>query len=296
MQAVLAHVVRERRQRQLLRDLRLADERARAAPTYEMTLAHELVERCTDRQARDSEVGAQLALRRDRLADRQALDEVEHLLARLALLRHRAASSGSGAGDSASAASAAKRFSPVSGSKKWKRSGSTATLSGAPGQALVRASRRAVNSECASGSSEASVGATSSRSAVTGGALTGNSACTSAPSSSTTLGSMASFGFPACGKAASSKHSGRIPSTTLFVRIFGLRAGIGTRNWPNTSMFPSTAASTRFIVGDPMNAATKRFRGRWYRLCGVSSWRIFPARMTATRRPRVIASTWSCVT
>ena len=54
-----------------------------------MPFADEVVERCADRQARDAEVGAELALGRDRLADGQPLDQVEHALARLALLRHR---------------------------------------------------------------------------------------------------------------------------------------------------------------------------------------------------------------
>jgi hypothetical protein len=55
-------------------------------------------------------------------------------------------------------------------------------------------------------------------------------------------------------------------------------------------------ASTRFIDGEPMNAATKTFRGCRYSTCGSSNWTMCPSRMTATRWPSVMASVWSCVT
>ena len=55
-------------------------------------------------------------------------------------------------------------------------------------------------------------------------------------------------------------------------------------------------ASTMFMAGEPMNPATKRFTGWSYRRCGVSTCCSFPFRITATRSPMVIASTWSCVT
>ena len=45
-----------------------------------------------------------------------------------------------------------------------------------------------------------------------------------------------------------------------------------------------------------MKPATKMSRGCSYRRCGVSTWSISPSRITATRWPSVIASTWSCVT
>ena len=64
----------------------------------------------------------------------------------------------------------------------------------------------------------------------------------------------------------------------------------------NESVPPATSASTRFIDGEPMNAATNRFAGRWKRFCGVSTCCSRPSRSTATRWPSVIASTWSCVT
>jgi hypothetical protein len=69
-----AHVLAEGRQRQLLRDLRLADERAAAVPPDEVALAHEVVEGSAQGQARDAELLAEAPLGRDRLADAQALD------------------------------------------------------------------------------------------------------------------------------------------------------------------------------------------------------------------------------
>ena len=55
-------------------------------------------------------------------------------------------------------------------------------------------------------------------------------------------------------------------------------------------------ASTRFIAGEPMNAATNRFAGWSKSVSGVSHCCRTPPRMTATRWPSVIASTWSWVT
>ncbi len=63
------------------------------------------------------------------------------------------------------------------------------------------------------------------------------------------------------------------------------------RTWPF-----ATSASTRFIAGEPMKAATKRLAGRAYSSWGVSTCWIRPSRMTATRWPSVIASIWSWVT
>ena len=86
--AAAAHVLAERGHRQLLRDLRLLDVGAAAAPADEVALAGEVVERGADGQARDAEIGAELPLGGDRGADAEPLDQVEHLLARRALLRH----------------------------------------------------------------------------------------------------------------------------------------------------------------------------------------------------------------
>src|SRR5207245_10007505 len=122
-----ADVVCEGRHRQLLRDLRLADERAGAAPAHEVALPHEFVERGAYRQPRHAEIRAELALRGDRLAGLEALDHVEHALAGRVLLRHDAAcSAGSRCGVSTRAALPERMLAPVVGSKKWKRDGSTA--------------------------------------------------------------------------------------------------------------------------------------------------------------------------
>jgi hypothetical protein len=82
-----AHVLAERRHRQLLRDLRLAHEGSRAALSQQEALADEVVERGAHRQARDAEVERQLPLRRDRAADAQLVDQIDDALAGLALLR-----------------------------------------------------------------------------------------------------------------------------------------------------------------------------------------------------------------
>ena len=59
---------------------------------------------------------------------------------------------------------------------------------------------------------------------------------------------------------------------------------------------PWPSAATRFIAGEPMNAATNTFAGSSNRRSGVSHCWMVPSRSTATRSPSVIASTWSCVT
>ena len=86
-QPAAAHLLAERRHRQLLRDLRLADVRAAAAPADEIALARKLVDRRPHGQPRDAEIVTQLPLGRDRAADADLLDQVEYLIARLALLR-----------------------------------------------------------------------------------------------------------------------------------------------------------------------------------------------------------------
>jgi len=59
---------------------------------------------------------------------------------------------------------------------------------------------------------------------------------------------------------------------------------------------PTALLGTRFIDGEPMNAATNRLAGFVYSFCGVPiCWRR-PLFITAIRSPMVIASTWSCVT
>ena len=90
---------------------------------------------------------------------------------------------------------------------------------------------------------------------------------------------------------------GRIPRITS--RTPGSRgtSGASGRVMPANATLPSpTVASTTFIDGEPMNAATKRFAGIVEERCGVSHCCSTPSRSTATRWPSVIASTWSCVT
>ena len=128
----LAHVVAERGDRHPLRDLRLGDERAGAAAAGQMALADEVVERRADGQPRDAEVDAEQALGRDRVADVERLDQLEHLLARLALLRHRSPLSSAGvpAGDGL-------RQQP-------RRRSADRRTGGAPGRPRARACRRRV--------------------------------------------------------------------------------------------------------------------------------------------------------
>src|ERR671926_919826 len=83
-----AHVLAERRQRQLLRDLRLADEGATAVAPREIPLADELIEGGAERQPRHAEVAAQPPLRGNRLADAELADQLHDLVADLLLLRH----------------------------------------------------------------------------------------------------------------------------------------------------------------------------------------------------------------
>ena len=83
-----AHVVGERRHRELLGDLGLADECPRAVAPHEIALTDEIVERCANGQPGHAEVGAQLPLGRDRVADRELLDEVEDQVSGRCLFRH----------------------------------------------------------------------------------------------------------------------------------------------------------------------------------------------------------------
>ena len=65
---------------------------------------------------------------------------------------------------------------------------------------------------------------------------------------------------------------------------------------PPTLMSPSSSVpSNRFIAGGPMSPATKTFAGRSYNSVGESNCCSCPARITATRSPIVMASTWSWV-
>ena len=83
------HVVAEGADIDALRDLRLGDERPRAAPPHEVALPDELVERGPDGEPRHAEIDSELPLRRDRIADIERLDELEDALPRLPLFGQR---------------------------------------------------------------------------------------------------------------------------------------------------------------------------------------------------------------
>ena len=87
-QPAAPHVVCERRHGELLGDLRLAHERAGAVSADQVALPDEIVEGGAHREPGNAEVRAQLTLGRDRVADGVLLDEVEHEIPGLRLLRH----------------------------------------------------------------------------------------------------------------------------------------------------------------------------------------------------------------
>src|SRR6478752_762165 len=284
-QTAAAHVVAERGDVHALRDLGLRDEGPRATPAHEVSLAHEPFESRAHRQPRDTEVETELALGGDRRADLEAVDQLQHLVPRLALLGQCATSSGT--------PSAASRE-PVWGSKKWNRRVSTASSTTSPTRAVVRGSTRAANRAWVAGKPPPT--AVSSASAVTGGASTVKKMCASEPSSSSTSTRAEIVGTRRA-TAASSKSSGRSPTTTRSRPAGGRFSGeSGTRYCPKHASSPSIVASTRFIAGEPMNAAMNRSSGRSYRSLGRAICWIRPSRITATRWPSVIASVWSCVT
>ncbi len=97
-----------------------------------------------------------------------------------------------------------------------------------------------------------------------------------------------------------SKCSGRTPTVTVRSPASAAAATAsretGTTLSPNFTPPSVIGTSTRFIAGEPMKPATKRFAGRSYMLRGVSTCCSRPSLRTATRSPMVMASTWSCVT
>ena len=108
-QPARAHVVAEGARVHPLRDLGLGDKGPGTTAADEVAVAHEIVERGSDRQPRDSEVGAQVALGRDCLPDLERLDQVEDALTGLALFRHGTAAY--------AGADRLSRRAPVAGSK-----------------------------------------------------------------------------------------------------------------------------------------------------------------------------------
>ncbi len=156
-----AHVLGEGGHGQLLRDLRLAHERAGAAPAHEVALPDELVQRRPHGQPRDAEIDAQLALRAGSPRRPEPLDQVEDALPGLALLGHPRLCAGLLVNTTGvrrrlrRPARSPSRLSPVCASKKWNRDGIDRERRCVPPHARATSSgRRArVKSDFASASS-----------------------------------------------------------------------------------------------------------------------------------------------
>ena len=204
------------------------------------------------------ELDAEHALGRDRVADLERLDQLEHLLAGLALLRHRGARQLGGGGCGASRGS--RR--PVSRSKNWRRRGSTASSTRSPTRRR-RARVDAGREQRAAMPGRARVRRRRPRatSAVIERASTVKKTCASEPSSSSTSTTTSIDGrlgrergvLEALGPDAED-HGARQADVSA-----GREAGCctgRTRRRPS-----STVASTRFMAGEPMNPATKTSRG-----------------------------------
>jgi hypothetical protein len=86
--AAAAHVLAEGRQRQLLGDLRFADERAAAVPPFEVPVSDEVVERGPEGKPRYAELAAEPPFGRDGLADLELVDQLEHTLPGQDLFAH----------------------------------------------------------------------------------------------------------------------------------------------------------------------------------------------------------------
>src|SRR5262249_41701094 len=113
---------------------------------------------------RHAEVDGQMALGRDRVPDLEGLDQIEHALAGLALLRQPVTSARLGA--------SVRMRAPVSAEKNWKRAGSSASSSRPPTRAAVRLSTRAVKRARSEARRRSSPASASSTSAVIGGEST----------------------------------------------------------------------------------------------------------------------------
>src|SRR5579883_731347 len=133
---------------------------------------------------------------------------------------------------------------------------------------------------------------------------TATSSRISEPSRSTTSTAASSPKSCASPSRATRRSSGRMPKVTCLptARATRPRAASGTLNrMPSPSAqiaSPSAISRTgaKFIAGEPMNPATKRLAGWLYSSIGSPTCCTQPSRMTTTRSPRVIASTWSWVT
>ena len=222
-------------------------------PAHEVALAHELVERGAHGQAGDAEVDAELPLGRDRRADRERLDQLEDALTRLALLRQRAAAS-------AAAPSVASRA-PVSGSKKWKRAridGQIDRIADAGGRLRVdpgREERPSVGQAAAGRRLEnlsADRGCVDMEEDVDVGAELLEHLDPRPESSAARARTLR----PRTPRGGSRARRARRPRRAAGRR----RTARGTGRSARRSS--SSVASTRFIAGEPMNAAMKRFVGR----------------------------------
>ena len=146
------------------------------------------------------------------------------------------------------------------GSKKWKRAGSTASVTVSPDAHGVRGIDPRGEERRLAGEQARRLSASRAYSAATGGASTGKKTCASAPSSSTTS-TLASIRRQVAPRRTTPPR--RPPAGCRARRARPGRAGgragsSGTRYWPNATWSPSIVASTRFIAGEPMNAATNR--------------------------------------
>ncbi len=206
---------------------------------------------------------------------------------------------------------------PLSVSKKWRFWVSTTRSTFWPGRTWLRALTRAVHSDlspmrgstAASSSSPVSWAATVSLCS-TGGASMRNRTLISLPSSSVTSARVGMWAQPVelpLAAEASSKSEGRMPRISFLPKYWSrpgfsakVDSGTGSLRPANDTAAPesprTSSALTKFIDGEPMKPATNRLTGLSKRFCGVSTcWRM-PSRSTQTRSPRVMASTWSCVT
>ena len=256
------HVLGERRHRQLLGDLRLADERAAAVPPHEQPFADEVVERRAHGEARHAEVaaaaGARTGSRRPRRAARSG--RARWLRVSLCFVTVRFTSPGpcivfvvrrtwyscdqvvkttrrshGGTLERPAPASAPydRSAEPSSTSKKWNPAGSTASATGSPCRAPVRGSTRAVKSVVSRREQRRVLGLASRGRHRGRRASTRKNTCVSAPSSSSTSTSTSSRGSCGSANAASSNASGRMPSTTRPASR-GRRSGSSGSTWPPT--------------------------------------------------------------
>ena len=91
-------------------------------------------------------------------------------------------------------------------------------------------------------------------------------------------------GRSAAASSECAKSVGRMPTITdrSWPRS-GESVGKGIPRPGNTTLSPATAASTKFMLGEPMKAPTNRFTGLRNNRWGVSHCCNTPSRSTATR-------------